>query len=107
MAKFYGEIGYAETKETSPGVWEEVITERVYSGELIRSSRRLQGSEYLNDNININNEISIISDPYAYKNFHFMRYVVFMGIKWKISGVEVQYPRLILSVDGVYNEQTS
>ena len=51
MAKFYGEIGYAETKEISPGVWEEVITERVYSGELIRSSRRLQGSEYLNETL--------------------------------------------------------
>ncbi len=105
MAKFYGAIGYAETKETSPGVWEEEITEREYFGDLIRSSRRLQASDNLNDNIVINNEISIVSDPYAYENFHAMRYVVFMGAKWKIASVEAQYPRLIISIGEVYNEQ--
>lgn len=61
----------------------------------------------MNDDINVSNEISILADPYANQNFHAMRYVEFMGAKWKISGVEVQYPRLILSVGGVYNgEQT-
>lgn len=107
MTKFYGAIGYAETKETTPGVWEEIITERNYYGDLTRSSRRLQSSGKLNDNVNISNEISIISDPYAYENFHAMRYIVFMGTKWKISSVEVQYPRLILSIGDVYNEQTT
>lgn len=107
MSKFYGAIGYAETKETVPGVYEEIITERIYYGDLIKNTRKLQNSEYLNDNVTINNEISIIADPYAYSNFHSMRYVVFMGTKWKVSSVEVQYPRLILSVGDIYNEQTS
>lgn len=107
MAKFYGPIGYAVTKETKPGVWEEKITERMYYGDLSRNTRRLQSTEQLNDNINIANEISIVADPFANENFHSMRYVEFMGAKWKITNVEVQYPRLILSVGGVYNgEQT-
>lgn len=103
MAKFYGVIGYAETAETTPGVWTEQITERNYYGDLIRNSRRLQTADQLNDDINISNEISIVADPFAYENFHSMRYVEFMGTKWKITNVEVQYPRLILSVGGVYN----
>ena len=103
MAKFYGAIGYAETVETAPSVHEEQITERMYSGDLTRNTRRLQSSDNLNDNINVANEISIIADPYANQNFHKMRYVEFMGSKWKISNVEVQFPRLILSVGGVYN----
>lgn len=103
MAKFYGEIGYAETVETVPGVWEEQITKRNYYGELTRNTRRLQSADQLNDNINVSNEISIVADPYAYQNFHSMRYVVFMGTKWKISNVEVQYPRLILTLGGIYN----
>lgn len=107
MAKFYGVIGYAETVETKPGVWKEQITERSYYGELVRNARRLQTSETLNDNVNVANEISIVADPFANENFHAMRYVEFMGAKWKISNVEVQYPRLILTVGGVYNgEQT-
>ena len=103
MAKFYGTIGYGKPVETSPGVWENQITERMYSGDLIRNSRRLQSSGNVNDNINISNQISIIADPYANENFHLMKYASFMGTKWKITDVEVQYPRLILTVGGVYN----
>ena len=103
MAKFYGAIGYGKSIETSPGVWEDQITERMYSGDLIRNSRRLQSSGNVNDDINISNQISIIADPYANENFHLMKYASFMGTKWKITDIEVQYPRLILTVGGVYN----
>lgn len=105
MAKFYGVIGYSETIETEPGVWEDRITERSYQGDLIRNTRRLQSSGGINDDVNISNEISILADPFAYQNFHAMRYVEFMGAKWKVANVEVQYPRLILSLGGVYNGQ--
>lgn len=105
MAKFYGKIGYANTVETKPGVYEEQIVERSYYGDLIRNSRRLQSADQVNDDINIGNEISIVADPYATNNFHTMRYAVFMGTKWKISNVEVSYPRLILTLGGVYNGQ--
>ena len=104
MAKFFGKIGYAETKQTSPGVWEEKITEREYFGDLTRNTRRLQSSGNLNDNIVVSNDISIVADPFANQNFHAMRYVEFMGTKWKISNVEVQYPRLILTLGDQYNE---
>ncbi len=105
MAKFFGVIGFNEgTVETSPGVWEQQVVERQYYGDLIRNSRRLQSTDQLNDDINISNEISIVADPYANANFHSMRYVEFMGAKWKITNVEVQYPRLILSLGGVWND---
>lgn len=107
MAKYYGVIGYAETVETAPGVYEEQITERNYYGELVRNTRRLQTSDQVNDNINIANEISIIADPFATQNFHAMRYVEFMGAKWKITNVEVRYPRLILTIGGLYNGDES
>lgn len=103
-SKYYGKIGYCESVETAPGVWEEKITERSYYGDVVRNSRRLQSTDKVNDDINVNNEISIVADPYAMNNFHSMRYVEFMGAKWKVSNVEVQYPRLILTLGGVYND---
>lgn len=103
MAKFFGAIGYAETVETVPGVWTEQIIQRNYYGDIIRNIRRLESSSQVNDSINISNEISILADPYANENFHAMRYVEYMGTKWKITSVEVRYPRLILTVGGVYN----
>lgn len=103
MAKFFGAIGFAETIEVKPGVYIDRITERNYYGELIRNTSRWTTSqESINDDLNINNQISIIADPYAVNNFHAMKYIEFMGAKWKITNVEVSYPRLILSVGGVY-----
>lgn len=103
MAKFYGEIGYIETVETEPGIFEEQVIKRNYSGDLIRNTRRLQTTDQVNDNINISNELSIVADPYANDHFHNMRYAKFQGTAWKITNVEAQYPRLILTLGGVYN----
>lgn len=103
MAKYYGKIGYAVTTETAPGVWQDKIIEREHYGDINRNMRYLRGAEQLNDDIKINNELSIIADPFALENFHSMRYATYMGTKWKINAIEVQYPRLILSVGEVYN----
>lgn len=107
MAKFFGPIGYAETVETTPGVYTEKIIERNYYGDLIRNMRRLQSSGQLNDNVNIANEISIVADPYASDHFYAMRYIKFQGARWKINSVEVKPPRLILEIGGVYNGETA
>lgn len=103
MAKFYGVVGYAETKETTPGVWTEAITERKYRGDITRNTRRLEGANQVNDNVTVNNTISICADAYAYQNFFAIRYVEWMGARWKVTNVEVQRPRLILTIGGVYN----
>lgn len=103
--RFYGKVGFMQTYETAPGVYEEQITERSYYGDVLRNSRRYSGSsEKVNDDLDINNEISIVADAYAYQNFHALRYVEWIGAKWKVSSVTVERPRLILSVGGVYNE---
>ena len=103
MAKFCGIIGYEQTVETEPGIYEESIVENTYYGDVIRNSRRLQDNSKINSDINISNQFSIIADPFANNNFHSMRYIEYMGTKWKITDVEVQYPRLIISVGGIYN----
>lgn len=103
MAKWYGRIGYAEQVEVQPGVWESSIIERSYFGDSIRNTRMLQNSGDVIDNINIGNQISIIADPYANQNFHQILYVEYMENLWKVSNVDVQFPRLILTLSGVYN----
>lgn len=103
MAKFCGKIGYVNTVEVEPGIWEEQVTERLYYGDITRATNRYQQSGGVNDDINISNNISIIADPYANENSQHMRYAEIMGTKWKITNVEIQYPRLLLTVGGVYN----
>ena len=104
MAKFYGPIGYSETVEIKPGVWKDQIIERNYTCEVIRNNTKwTESSDSTNDNLNVNHQFSILADPFAYQNFHSMKYIAFMGATWKITNVEVKYPRLILTVGGVYN----
>lgn len=103
MAKYFGKVGYAVTEETTPGVWEEIIKERKYYGDVIRNTRRYENGQSLNDDLVISNSISIVADAYAYEHFAFIRYVEWMGCLWKVSTIEVQRPRLILQIGGVYN----
>lgn len=106
MAKFFGIVGYAEMMETSPGVWTEDIVERQYRGDITKNSKRNEGGEYLNDDLRLSNMISILCDAYAYEHFFNIRYVKWMGTRWKVTDVEVKRPRLILSIGGVYNDNS-
>ena len=105
MAKFYGEIGYAETNvETAPGVWQDVVKEIKYYGDVLRISRQLENAnEKVNSDLSISNSFSIVADAYAYNHFFAMRYVKWQGAYWTITDVEVQRPRLILRVGGLYH----
>ena len=91
-------------QETKPDVHEEVVTEREYFGDVTRNVRRYQQGQNLNDNLELDNAISIVADPFALAHFSQIRYVVWNGVKWKAKSVEVQYPRLLLTIGGVYNE---
>ena len=101
--KYYGAIGYRETIETKPGVYEEKITERSYYGDVITFNSLNRTTDQVNDNITLSNQISIVADPYANQNFSSICYIEFMGTRWKVSKIAVAYPRLILTMGEVYN----
>jgi hypothetical protein len=105
--KFFGQIGYGDTVESAPGVWKDVITETSYFGDVIRNTRQLQDGSKVNDDLSVNNSISIVADEYANEHFFAMRYVKWMGTLWNITNVEVQSPRLLLTLGGVYNGPTA
>lgn len=105
--KFYGPIGYGHAVEVSPGVWQDTITEKIYRGDVIRNTRRLQEGEDVNSDISVQNSISIVADAYANENFFAMRYISWSGTLWVVRDVEVQRPRLLLRLGGVYNGPTA
>lgn len=110
MAKFYGVIGYAEDPvETAPGVWtDNVIVEYSYYGDVVRNTRKLVENELqLNNDLSVGNSISIVADAYANEHFFAIRYIVWAGTRWIVTDVEVQSPRLLLRLGGVYNGPTA
>ena len=103
MNRWYGKVGYIETAEIEPGIWEEKETVRSYYGELVRNSSKFRVSGDVNDDKDVSVELSIVADPYSSLHFHAIRYVEFGGTKWKVNTVEPKRPRLILSLGGEYN----
>lgn len=106
MNKFYGIIGFVDLKETSPGVWTPIVTERNYFGEFSKQGRQLSDANRINDNITLTESLSIIADPYALNHYHTIRYIVRGSAKWKVSGVGINYPKLELTLGGLYNEES-
>ena len=103
MSKYYGAIGYSVTSEIRPGVYDQTVIERLYTGDILQNQRRWESGELMNDDLNVSNRVSIVADDYAYENVGKMRYVRFLGTTWKVKTVEVNRPRLIISLGGVYN----
>ena len=105
MAKWHGIVGYIKPVRTSPGVYTNDLIERNYYGDIIRNSRGWSTpSEGTNDNLTLNNQISILADSFATDNSGFMKYVEIKGVKWKITNIEIQHPRLLLTIGGLFNE---
>ena len=106
--RFFGEVGYAHSQEnpSSSGVWVDVITEAEYYGDVLRNTRKIEAIEKLNDDLSVNNSISIVADEYAFQHFFEIKYVRWEGVIWTVDTVEVKSPRLILSLGSVYNGRT-
>lgn len=109
MAKFYGKIGFGHTQETpaGSGVWVDDIVEYSYYGDIVKNARKLDSTEHLNSDISVSNSISIVADAYAREHFFAIRYIEWAGALWTVSDVEVQSPRLLLRLGGVYNGPTA
>ena len=103
MAKWYGIIGYVVPTDMGDGVWKNAITERNYFGDILNFSHRTQTADKLQDDFEIQNRLSIVADPFAFESFRYIRYVQYMGANWEVTSAEIQYPRLILSIGGIYN----
>lgn len=102
--KWYGQIAYRDTVEVEPGVWEDTVTLVDKYGDLLRNSKSNQQGNSINDNITVSNQISVVADPYLLESFHKIIYITFMGAKWRINSVEVQYPRLLITLGSLYLE---
>lgn len=103
MAKYHGAIGYGVSTETYPGVWDESIIERKYYGDITKNRMNVQQNTVINGGITLNNIISIVTDSFARENAFNIRYATYLGKKWRVTNIEVEFPRIILTLGGLYN----
>lgn len=106
MARFAGKVGFGETVNRGNGVWEDVMSERPYYGDVVRNRTAFDGSEKVNEDLRISHSISIVADAFAVDHMFAIRYVQWAGSRWIVTAVEIQRPRLLLQLGGVYNGPT-
>lgn len=103
MNKFYDLVGFARRIETTPDVWRDEYIERNYYGDILKDSRTYKSTESLNDNFLVTNTLSIIADDYAYDHLYEIKYIRYRGVLWNIVSINIERPRIILTMGGVYN----
>lgn len=103
MVRFFDKVGYATPAVIVDGVWSDSITERDHYGEVLRTMSSIEPSDKVNDDIRLQNRVSIVADAFALENFSTIKYVLWMGTRWSVQSVEVERPRLILNLGGVYD----
>lgn len=104
--KWFGKIAFADQKDDGTGVWKSVITERDYYGDVLRNSKRDENSTVINSNITLSNQLSVVADPFILDSFTQIVYVEVFGKKWKVSSVDVNYPRLTINFGELYAEES-
>lgn len=107
MARFAGLVGFGVSTEIRPGVFKDVITERKYFGEVKRAALKVEEADKVNDDVSVTNSIEIVADAFASENIFAIRYVEWAGARWKVTSREIQHPRLLLRLGGVYNGPTA
>lgn len=107
MARFAGIVGFVKTVEREGSVWEEEYIDKPYKGDIVRDARRWEKLTEVNDNLTISNEITIVADSYMLSNWAFIKYVIWNGVKWKVNYIEINRPRIRLTLGGIYNENST
>lgn len=102
--RYSGVIGLAETSETVPGVWTPTITEKKVFGDVLQQSRRYDSGQQINEDLHLQNRLSVVYDSELLEKFTTAKYITWNSSKWKISSIEIQQPRLVISLGGLYNE---
>lgn len=114
MARYCGKVGYAISAEETAirdgvrvgtGVWSNTIVEKLYYGDYMRNpnARWVTKQDGRNDDLDIANCVSIVGDHFALDNLPNIKYAEYMGTKWRVTSFEIEYPRIILTLGGVYN----
>ncbi len=103
MAKFCGKLGFSITKETRLGIYEEIVEEKKYYGDIIKDTRMNEKTSNLNDDISISSKVSIISNDYLIQNVSHLKYIIYLGVKWEVKSFDIERPRIIIYLGGLYN----
>lgn len=105
--RFFDAIGFGFSQEVRRDVWEDVITENKYYGEVRQNTQTMSVSGSVLTERTFNTTISVVADSFALENYTAIKYVRWAGSLWTVTSVKSDLrPRLILTLGEKYNGPT-
>lgn len=101
--KYSGKVGYAVQTETAPGVWTKEIKEVHMYGDTLSYGAQPVSSDKVNQDVALSNEISLMGNPIIFENLSTLEYLILSGIKWEITSINLDPPRIKVALGGVWN----
>ena len=101
--KYSGKIGFEVTVNDGDGVWKPIITDKPYTGDVLRLIRNKDSGDHIIDGLKLNSQFSILMDPFFQDHFSSVKYIEYMGTKWSIESIEPNYPRVLITPGGIYH----
>jgi hypothetical protein len=104
--RYAGKFGFATKSEVRPGVWEDVITEREYLGDVIQRTERQEDESSVLPTAHVTTSFSVLSDGVLKERYSDLRYVTHRGVRWSVNSVIHKWPRLEIYIGEEYNGPT-
>lgn len=101
--KFYGKVGFGIMTEVDQDIHRDVITERPYRGDIKRDDLYIDGKKDVNPDLKISQLISFVMDAFAVEHYFNIRYVLWQGVRWNVTNISREPPRLVLRLGDKYN----
>ena len=97
-------LGFSYTRDDGHGVWKQVNTEKVYKAEITSHKWYLnREKDTPNVSYKTGESFSVLMDSFLQENLGYITYVVLNGVKWDISSIDVQRPRVHITPGGMYH----
>lgn len=103
--KYYDDVTFVLQREdpNAPGNWKQYTVIKQYPGEWKRIESKWTPGDKTNDDKRVNNQLEIISDPFALLNWTQIRCVKYMNVQWSVNTVTLRPPRIVMEIGGLYN----
>lgn len=104
MGKVKLGVGFGSNQELEPGIYDDVLEEKTYYGEILENRRSFDQGTTLSGDVKITNQFSIMGNTYLFDNLEKIRYVRYRNQLWTVT-VDEGYPRVTFNLGGLYHGQ--
>lgn len=96
-------LGFAESKQVRPGIWDDEITEVPKLAEVRQRTETFQVEGNVIPEYKTTTSVSVLSQGPVKPDYSNLRYVLYAGERWIVTSAVHEPPRMTLFIGEVYS----